>query len=163
MATSLNPYAGYLGNSKPNEVIADTARRLAELVARLGADGMERTYAPGKWTAREVVCHLADTEIAFAFRLRQTLAEPHHIIQPFDQEAWAKNYTSIPAQAALDTFSSLRSWNLKLIEAAGTQALSKVVKHPERGDMTFQTILEIMAGHDRNHLRQLEAVAGEAH
>ncbi len=163
MATSLNPYAGYLGNSKPNEVIADTARRLAELVARLGPDGIERTYAPGKWTAREVVCHLADTEIAFAFRLRQTLAEPHHIIQPFDQEVWAKNYTSIPAQAALDTFAALRNWNLKLIEAAGTQALSKTVSHPERGDMTFQTILEIMAGHDRNHLRQLEAVAGEAH
>jgi DinB superfamily len=162
MATSINPYAGFIGASAPNEVIEDTAKQLSEIVERLGARGLEQSYAPGKWTAREIVCHLADTEIAFAFRLRQTLAEPHHVIQPFDQAAWARSYDSFPAKAAVDTFSALRQWNLALIQNVGADALRKPVTHPERGDMTFQTIVETMAGHDRNHLRQLESIAGQA-
>lgn len=159
MASSLNPYAAFIGNSTPKEVLSMTTTRISDLLTRLGSSGVERSYGPGKWTARQIVCHLADTEIAFAFRLRQTLAEPHHTIQPFDQEAWANNYDSVPAKLALETFSSLRKWNLALIEEAGSQALSKSVTHPERGDMTFQTIIETMAGHDGNHLRQLEKIA----
>ncbi len=162
MATLKNPYAALLGGLPPNEVITDTPKRIAELLARLGPAGLERSYAPGKWTAREIVCHLADTEIAFAFRLRQTVSEPHHIIQPFDQDAWAKNYRSIPASAAAATFSAIRNWNLAFMEAVGPEARSKPVTHPERGDMTFQTILETMAGHDRNHLRQLETIAAQS-
>ncbi len=50
--------------------------------------------APGKWNAREIVCHLADTELVFAFRLRQAIAEPDHIVQPFDQDKWASNYAA---------------------------------------------------------------------
>lgn len=161
MATSLNPYAGYIGNSAPKEILSQTPDRIAAVLGRLGPDGLERSYGPGKWSAREIVCHLADTEIAFAFRLRQTLAHPNHVIQPFDQEAWAKHYTSIHGQHAADTFSMLRKWNLALIEAAGPQALSTPVTHPERGDMTFETILQTMAGHDGNHLRQLETIAAQ--
>lgn len=162
MATSLNPYAGFIGNSKADDVLADTPNHLSEILDRLGPDGLERSYAPGKWTAREIICHLADTEIAFAFRLRQTLAESHHTIQPFNQEAWARNYQAIPAKTALNTFSILRRWNLMLIHTAGPQALAKPVTHPERGHMTFETIVETMAGHDSNHLRQLETIANEA-
>ncbi len=163
MATSVNPYAGYIGNSAPNEILANTPTRISGIVQRLGPNGLEQSYHPGKWTAREIICHLADTEIAFAFRLRQTLAEPHHVIQPFDQAAWARNYQAVPAKTALETFSTLRAWNLALIEAAGPQALAKPVTHPERGAMTFQTIVETMAGHDGNHLRQLEMIANQAH
>lgn len=160
MATSVNPYAGYIGNATPTEAIAKTPERISELVERLGDNGLERSYGPGKWTAREILCHLADTEIAFAFRLRQTLAEPHHVIQPFDQEAWAKYYGLIPGAAAVHLFSILRGWNVVLIKDAGAEALSKPVTHPERGAMTFKTIIETMAGHDSNHLRQLEMIAG---
>ena len=161
MATSANPYAGYIGNSNPKEIITGTAKRISTLLERLGPNGLERSYGPGKWTAREIVCHLADTEIAFAFRLRQTLAEPFHVIQPFDQEAWATNYRTTPAEAAMKTFTALRAWNLALIEKVGAPALSKPVRHPERGDMTFETIIQTMAGHDGNHLRQLETIADQ--
>lgn len=161
MTTAVNPYAGYIGELHPDEVIADTPKRITELVERLGPSGLERSYAPGKWSAREIVCRLADAEIAFAFRLRQTLAEPHHVIQPFDQDAWAHGYRSLPASAAAATFAAIRRWNLALIEAAGPGARAKPVSHPERGDMTFQTIVETMAGHDRNHLRQLDSIAGQ--
>jgi len=155
-----NPYAKFLGDRDPRQTIAATPGRLAGLAQQLGPQGLERSTAPGKWSAREILCHLADCEVAFAFRLRQALAEPRHVMQPFDQEAWARMYASLGAQAAVDTFSALRAWNLALLAATPGEAWGRVVNHPERGEMTFQTVVETMAGHDLNHIAQLERIAG---
>jgi hypothetical protein len=106
------------------------------------------------------VCHLADCEIAFGFRLRQTLAEDAPVIQPFDQDKWAATYGGISASEAFEAFTALRGWNLRLIKAALPTAAGRTATHPERGTMTFQTIVEIMAGHDLNHLGQLRKLAG---
>jgi len=54
----------------------------------------------------------------------------------------------------------MRNWNLRLISAALPEAAGRVTTHPERGTMTFQTIVETMAGHDLNHLGQLRKLAG---
>jgi hypothetical protein len=101
---------------------------------------------------------LADTEVAFAYRLRQTVAEPHHIIQPYDQDAFAAEYPHRNSREALDAFSAIRRWNVLFIRSAAPHALTKPVTHPERGTMTFQTILETMGGHDLNHLSQITAL-----
>jgi hypothetical protein len=161
MAT--NPYARFVDDRDPQVLIAETAAKLAAVAERIGPANLNASPAPGKWAPREILCHLADTELAFGFRLRQTLAEPHHVVQPFDQDAWAKPYAAIPAQAALDAFAALRAWNLILLGTVAPEAYSKPVSHPERGAMTFATLIEIMAGHDVNHLRQLEAIASQAH
>ena len=155
----LNPYASYLGNANPVEVISATPGKLSALAHQLGRERVSVPPAPGKWSAREIFCHLADCEVVFAFRLRQTLAEPHHVIQPFDQDGWAKNYAAYDAQAALELFSALRRWNVALINSVPKEAYAKVVTHPERGTMTFESIFQTMAGHDINHLRQLEKIA----
>jgi len=157
----LNPYSSFAAGRDPRAVIADTPRQLQLLVEGLGAPGLDRGLAPGKWSAREILCHLADCEVVFAYRLRQALAEPHHTIQPFDQEIWATRYTCHDANSALQTFSVVRQWNLSLIGAASPQDLQKPVTHPERGTMTFETIVETMAGHDLNHVRQLETIAAQ--
>jgi hypothetical protein len=157
----VNPYAAFLGDRNPRQVIAETSLELATLIARLGPDGLERSLAPGKWPARAIVCHLADCETVFAFRLRQALAEPRHVIQPFDQDAWAGPYTSMPARAALAVFSAVRQWNIALLDTVTPEQFSKVLNHPERGDMTFQTVVETMGGHDLNHLQQLESIANQ--
>ena len=158
MSTTTNPYKEFLGNRHPQEVIAATPDHLAAVVQQLGTEGLERSYAPGKWSARQIVCHLADCEIAFAFRLRQALAEERHTIQPFDQEGWAKRYGKLDARQALSVFSGLRRWNLVLLETVSPAEYAKTVSHPERGEMKFQTIVETMAGHDLNHLRQLQTI-----
>ena len=157
----MNPYAAYIGTADPDETIAGTARQLAELIEQLGPEGLKRSYAPGKWNARQIVCHLADCELAFAFRLRQALGESNHVIQPFDQELWAKVYAenSFDAHTALQVFSTVRQWNVMLLKTVTKETRLKPVTHPERGEMTFQTLVEIMAGHDGNHLRQLRAIA----
>ena len=161
MATSSSPYAAYLGGEAPEKIMAETPQRLTELAQRLEPKGWNQSYAPGKWTARQILCHLADTEIAFAFRLRQALAEPSLLIQPFDQDRWAEAYANEPydAQTALQVFSSVRRWNLDLLRTVPAEARSKRVRHPERGEMTFQTLVDTIGGHDVNHLRQLDSIA----
>jgi hypothetical protein len=154
----MNPYASFLGDRNPLEVIEQTPGTLAGLAVQLVPASMEWRPAPGKWNAREILCHLADTEIAFAFRFRQTLAQDNHVIQPYDQELWAGMYGNLGARAALNAFTALREWNLALIGAAPREAMSKPVNHPERGDMTFRTMVETMAGHDLNHLGQIERI-----
>ena len=80
-------------------------------------------------------------------------------MQPFDQDKWAAPYQGIAAKDALAAFTAIRNWNLKLIAKALPGSASKPVTHPERGTMTFQTIVETMAGHDLNHLAQLKRIA----
>lgn len=157
--STANPYASHLAGKDPLEVIAATPGQLASFLRTLGPERVEKKPAPGKWSAREIVCHLADCEVVFAFRLRQTLAEDRYVIQPFDQDKWAASYTAYDAPAALAVFSSLRRWNISLIHAAPADAFSKRLSHPERGELTFKMLVETMGGHDLNHVKQLEAIA----
>jgi uncharacterized damage-inducible protein DinB len=150
----LNPYAASLGNRDPLSVIGSTADELAKLSAKPG-----RAPAPGKWDVRQILCHLADCEIAFAYRLRQAVAEDHHVIQPFDQDRWAGAYGAYETAAALEVFRALRQWNVKFIASQPAEVLQKAVTHPERGTMTVRTIVETMAGHDLNHLGQVAVLA----
>ena len=157
----MNPYASFLGDQDPVAVISATPGRLAKLLDTLGTEGVERPYAPGKWSARQILCHLADCEVVFAFRLRQALAEPFHVIQPFDQDQWAKIYDAFDARSAMDVFTAVRKWNVRLIESAPPEVFSKLLKHPERGEMTLRVVVETMGGHDVNHTRQIESIAAQ--
>ena len=158
----MNPYASHLGNHDPFATIEATPGKLQALVNEIGSRRIDEPRAPGKWSAKQIVSHLADCELTFAFRLRQTLAEDHHVIQPFDQEKWSAVYSAYDAEAALAVFSSVRAWNVALIRSTTPDAHLKTVTHPERGTMTFRTIVETMAGHDLNHVRQIEAIASRS-
>jgi len=157
----MNPYASQLGSQDPIRVLSATASRLEEIATSLGESRLSRSPAPGKWSPREILVHLADCELAFGFRYRQALAEENHVVQPFDQEKWAKSYSAFTAEQALDTFTALRNWNLTLIRSLTLEQMLKPVRHPERGDMIFRELIETSAGHDINHLRQLEAIAAK--
>ncbi len=151
----LNPYDGFLDGRSVQTILAATPEAVAKAFKAMGHAKASTPPAPGKWSPAEIVSHLADCEIAFGFRLRQTLAEDEPIMQPFDQEKWAATYGDIPASQALAAFTAMRAWNLRLINKALPAAASRKTTHPERGTMTFQTIVETMAGHDLNHLAQL--------
>lgn len=157
--SELNPYAKYLDGRPLDAILSATSHEIANKLQMIGPEKSAEPPAPGKWSPAEIVCHLADCEIAFAFRLRQTLAEDHHVLQPFDQEKWAATYEGLTAKQALSAFTALRQWNLLLIKKMLPAAAAKPVSHPERGAMTFKTIVETMAGHDLNHLAQLTHLA----
>jgi hypothetical protein len=156
----MNPYASQLGTEDPIRVLSATPARLQELATSLGDSRIEQPIAPGKWSPRQIFIHLADCELAFGFRYRQTLAEDNHTVQSFDQDKWAGAYAAYGARQALETFTALRRWNLALISKLTAEQMAKGVMHPERGQETFLGLIEISAGHDVNHLRQLEKVAG---
>jgi hypothetical protein len=160
--SELNAYARFLDGRPLETILAATAPEIAAFLKTIGPEKAAAAPAPGKWSPAEIVCHLADCELVFAFRLRQTLAEDSPTVQPFDQDKWAASYPGIPAGEALAAFSAFRSWNLRLIHAALPAAANRPLTHPERGTMTFLTIVETMAGHDLNHLGQLQKLAQTA-
>ncbi len=154
-----NPYAKWLGSHDPFTVAAATPGKLYSMLAPLIAANDERLNqrpVPGKWCIREIVAHLADCEIAFGFRLRQGMAAPEVAMQPFDQEVWAERYAVYDAAAALSTFITLRNWNMLFLKTIEATEWAVVVSHPERGAGTFRVLVETMAGHDVNHLEQIE-------
>jgi len=156
---AVNPYAQYLGDRSPWTVVDETPARLKALLDSLGMNRAEAVPAPGKWSARQIICHLADCEIVFAFRLRQALSQDHHVIQPFDQDQWATRYDPYDAPSALTVFTVVRDWNSRLISCMLPVDRVKTLTHPERGEMNVQTVVETMAGHDLNHIAQIEAIA----
>src|SRR5256885_12285566 len=126
----MNPYAALLGNRDPSSVLAATPPELTRLVQAMGPEAVERTPTPGKWSVRQVLCHLADTELVFGFRLRQAVAEPHHTVQPFDQDRWAAAYSAYTTSAALDLFTSARQWNILFIASVPPELLANDPTHP---------------------------------
>ena len=157
--SALNPYDRYLDGRPLETILSATVGEIGSLLTAIGTKRSVEAPAPGKWSPAEIVAHLADCEIVFAFRLRQTLAEDGPVIQPFDQDKWAKAYGGVTAADALATFGVVRNWNLHLIRKAMPAAAGRVATHPERGTMTFKTLVETMAGHDLNHLGQLRRIA----
>jgi uncharacterized damage-inducible protein DinB len=155
----LNPYAKFLGEQDARAVIAATPGLLHQAVCALTPEAADAPIAPGKWSVRQIVAHLADCELVFSFRLRQTLAMNSPVIQPFDQEAWAARYDAYDLPSAMEMFRAAREWNLKLIGGASTADFAREMTHPERGTMTFGTVVATMAGHDLNHLAQVQRYA----
>ena len=157
--SELNPYDKFLDGRALDTILAATPAEIGKLILAIGPERENTPPAEGKWGAAQIVAHLADCELVFGFRLRQTLAEDAPMIQPFDQDKWAKTYLGVSAKQALEVFSALRGWNLRLIQLALPNSGTRPVTHPERGAMTFLTIVETMAGHDINHLEQLKKLA----
>ncbi len=157
-----NPYAKYVAGQDAGLLVRQFPPRLESLISQIGDAGMVRSLKPGKWTVSEILCHLADTEIAFSFRWRQTLAEENHTVQPFNQDLWAPRYPSIDGRQALRTFLALRAWNAILLEKLLPGDWDRAAIHPELGQLSFKTLVEIMAGHDLHHLAQLQAIADAA-
>jgi hypothetical protein len=153
-----------LGPLDPIEVLAATPTALEGLVHRLGPDGLDETYEPGKWTARVIVAHLADTELGMGFRFRQAVAvapdDAPHAAQPFDQDAWALRSRRADPSLAVETFRALRAWNLALFAGFALDEWSTDVFHPERGFESVDDMVRFLAGHDLHHLDQLVAIAG---
>jgi uncharacterized damage-inducible protein DinB len=82
----------FLDGQDPLEVIGATSERLRKTIGTLDGRALNREPSPGKWSVRDILSHLADCEVVFAFRLRQAQAEDHHVVQPFDQDRWAATY-----------------------------------------------------------------------
>lgn len=156
-AQATDPYVarmlGLLGDDDPILVLSETPMKLEALLLEIGPD-IERPYAPGKWDARHVLAHLADNELGAGFRLRQMVSGVE-VVQPYDQDVWATRYGRLDPSLALETFRALRAWNLALYATFGLEDWLREVAHPERGTLSVDLMVRMLAGHDLNHLAQL--------
>lgn len=158
-----NPYAHHLEGREAIDIIAATALRLREIFAAYTPEEISRSPGEKKWSLRELMAHLADCEIAWSWRLRQTLGPPSKTetpqLQPFDQDHWGDRYAAYDFASAQTTYEALRAWNVRLLTTVTPDDQGRPVHHPERGDITLQTILETIAGHDLHHIKLLEGLA----
>lgn len=153
-------YARYVTGRDPVAVMADTIVKTRALVASFTPEMFARSYAPGKWTARELLIHLAHGEIVFGTRLRFALASPGYVVQPFDQDIWMTlDAAGLDGQSALALFSFNRAFNLGLAKQLTPEQRQTTMTHPEAGPITIEDVLVTIAGHELHHFPQLETIA----
>ena len=158
MTAPATPYAGDLGERDPLAAIRDTADRIAGLARGWAPDRFERSDAPGKWSARQILTHLAQTELALGNRARMALTTPGYVAQAFDQDAWIARETRISGPEALDTFLALARMNVLFFDGLSTADRATRLSHPDFGELTLDWIIHQMAGHQVHHLRQLQGI-----
>jgi hypothetical protein len=144
-----------LGTSDPLEVMEATLATFRQRTAGLATEAVERRPAPREWSVAELLGHLWDAEIAYAFRARAILAQDGPALIGYDQDAWA-TLARPPFTELLDAFEALRTANLALARGTPEERWSRQGIHEERGPTSFRLLTETVAGHDRAHLLQLE-------
>jgi len=147
---------------QPMAVQAATAKRLERSIKGVPTSKLKKRPAPNKWSVSEIVAHLADAEVAIGWRVRLILGAPGTPVAAFDQDAWAVRYAAYQFAPAFALFQAARNWNLLYLNTVSHDDRRRRTTHPERGTMTFWTIVETMAGHDINHLQQIERLTANA-
>ena len=143
------------------EELLERFRRGPELVAvaMIGAAGSEIDYvpAPGAWSVRQIMAHLADSEMVGADRFRRVIAEDTPTIMAYDQDAWAArlDYARRKPSQSMETFRRTRAENHALLKELPESAFARTGNHSERGKLTLLDLLRTYALHAEAHARQL--------
>lgn len=143
-------------------VLEATPKRLRTIVEQTPADVLRRQPAPGKWSSVQILEHLADAEIVASWRIRAILGQNGAALQAFDQDDWASNmaYEKANPDESVTLFEVTRAANLRLLDRIDPQLHENYGVHSERGKETISHLIKLYAGHDLNHLTQIEAIVG---
>lgn len=141
----------------PLTVLQGTARGLARIVSRAPRSHLARRPKPGEWSAVEVLAHLADVEVASAFRIRKIVAESRPVLTAYDQEAWANalRYGRQDAHEVLATFRAVRDSNVRILRSLAPAQGRRVGVHSEYGPIRLDQLVAHLAEHDLNHVTQI--------
>jgi hypothetical protein len=142
-----NPYAAALGSIDPLKALTETPRKIRGVVDTWTAKQWERSYAPGKWSARRILIHLAQAELALTTRVRFAASQTGYVAQSFDQDAWLLLDDHADGPTALDAYVALRRLNLAMFKGMTPAQRKRGFTHPEFGK-----------GHDIHHLKQLKQI-----
>ncbi len=151
---------GYQSGQMPLKILASTPTRLVRLLRGVQRRRLAARPAPDRWSVTEILGHIADTEIAVGFRIRLTLGSNGVTTQAFDQDVWAdfSNYAKQDPRLSLAAFKALRERNVRLLKSLPKEKWENFGMHEERGKETVTRLSEMLAGHDINHLRQIEGI-----
>ena len=153
------PYTTDLAGRDPIEVLRETPSRIRALADGWSSAQFERSYAQGKWSARQILIHLAQTEVALGARARMALSTSPYSAQAFEQDKWMAREGRVSGPEALDAFVALSAMNRALFASLSPDDRATAFTHPEYGALTVDWLIHQMAGHQIHHLKQLEAIA----
>ncbi len=152
---------GYVEGQDAIKVQRATAPRLKKAIQGLTPSQLKWRPEPAKWSIAEIIAHLADAEIVASWRMRSVIGENGITIQPFDQDAWASvfEYQKRDAKLSLETFRVLRENNLAMLKEIPKETWDNYGMHLERGKESIAHLTRMFAGHDTNHVLQVENIA----
>ena len=152
---------GHVEGQHPLSVQQATHKKLQKLTKSLSKKQLTQRPEPGKWSIAEVLAHLADAELVGSWRMRLIIGSNGVPIQAFDQDVWADvfNYAKRDPKVSLETFRALRENNIRMLKALPKDRWDNYGMHSERGKETIAHIVRMFAGHDLNHLAQIEKIA----
>jgi hypothetical protein len=153
------PYSADLGEREPLSTMREAAGRIKSLTDGWTAAQFDRSYAPGKWTARQILTHLAQSELAFGNRARMALATPGYVAQAFDQDMWMARESGLGGREALDALMATSAMNRAFFASLAPADRETPFSHPEYGALSIDWLIHQMAGHLLHHLTQLEQIA----
>lgn len=150
----------HVEGNEPLAVLAATAQRLERLINGVPTSTLRKRPAADQWSASEIVAHLGDAEIVTAFRLRWILGAPGRPIAAYDQDSWVTSghYDARDPRQSVEQFRVLREANLALLESLTPEQWKQYGMHSERGQETIEHIVLMTAGHDVNHVQQIERI-----
>jgi len=152
-------YFTYVEGKDALTLLETTPATYASLVRAWPRQRDEQTYAPGKWTARQILVHLAQIEMVFTIRLRFALTAKNYVVQTFEQDDWMAIEPPASALDALDTYLAMRRMNLHLCRTLTAEQRTRRFTHPEFGELDVDWLMNWCAGHERHHLPQVETIA----
>jgi len=156
----INRLLGYSQGKDPLRLQLATPKKLAGLIKGKNKKQLARKPAPDKWSVVEILAHLADAEVAISWRIRQILSTNAIAIQAYDQDRWAQtfSYAKRDPKVSLASFRSLREANLSLLKSVPRKLWENYGVHQERGNESINHLVNMVAGHDLNHLQQIEKI-----
>ncbi|MGC4085476.1 MAG: DinB family protein [Vicinamibacterales bacterium] len=160
MTIPTTPYSHHIDGRDPLVAMRDSIRQFQDVTAGWTPEQWERPIAPGKWTARQVIIHLAQTELALGTRARMALTTADFKAQSFDQDKWLARELGVSGPDALNVFVVLATLNLALYASLTGADRETPLTHDEYGAMTVNWIIYQEAGHQVHHLKQLLALEG---
>jgi hypothetical protein len=151
---------GYVEGKDPLKVLASTPAKLTTLLKGSNKKQLTSRLSPERWSVAQIAAHLADAEVAIAWRFRQILSTNGVAIQGYDQNAWAAafNYSRRDPKQSLQQFRALREANVALLKSVPRKSWENYGVHSERGKESVARVVSMVAGHDVNHLRQIESI-----
>jgi len=157
------PYAQYVGDSNPLELLTTTLEEYRDAAALLADASWNQPWAPGKWTMREVMVHVAQWEMIFGYRIACAVATPGFTIQMADQDALMRHTAGVDGATAFAAFDGARRFNISLVQSLTKDERAIEARHPEYGMLTVSDLIVQMTGHGIHHLRQIrEALSPKA-
>lgn len=154
---------GHLEGKQPLAVQAATAKKLERLIKGQPTSKLRKRPATGKWSVNEILAHLADTEIIVGFRIRLVLGAPGSSFSAVDQDSavTSGHYEKRDPRKSVEQFRVIREANLALLKSLTPGQWKHYGVHSERGQETIEHMVRMYAGHDVNHLRQIERILSE--